>query len=177
MPKSSAGILMKFSSVDSFLGSVKFAKPKSPLFGVAEAAQAFVAALWMGKLAGRVWIVCRDLKSQEEFASELSAWCSRVRLFPDLEIPSEEALPDAETESERLDLLRARGGQPLSRGVRQHALRGGARLRPGRPARLASGRAREEPLLDRGIYCLAACLHPDAAPGQYCLDKIGRAHV
>jgi transcription-repair coupling factor (superfamily II helicase) len=98
---------MKFSPVDSFLGSVKFAKPKSPLFGVAEAAQAFVAALWTGKLAGRVWIVCRDLKSQEEFASELSAWCSRVRLFPDLEIPSEEALPDAETESERLELLRS----------------------------------------------------------------------
>lgn len=97
---------MKFSPVDSFIGSVEFAKPKSPLFGVAEASQPFVAALWIGKLAGRVWVVCRDLKSQEEFASELSAWCSRVRLFPDLEIPSEEALPDAETESERLDLLR-----------------------------------------------------------------------
>jgi transcription-repair coupling factor (superfamily II helicase) len=28
-----------------------------------------------------------------------------VRLFPDIEIPNAEALPDAETESERLDLL------------------------------------------------------------------------
>ena len=90
---------MKFSPVDSFLGSVKFTKPSGPLHGIAEPAQAFVAALWVRKLKGRVWVVCRDLKGQEEFASELSAWSSRVRLFPDLEVPSEEALPDAETES------------------------------------------------------------------------------
>lgn len=98
---------MKFSPVDSFLGSVKFAKPSGALHGVAEAAQAFVVALWVRQLKGRVWVVCSDLKGQEEFASELSAWSSRVRLFPDLEMPSEEALPDAETESERLDLLRS----------------------------------------------------------------------
>ena len=71
MPKSSAGISMKFSPVDSFLGSVKFAKPSGALHGVAEAAQAFVAALWVRQLKGRVWVVCRDLKGQEEFASEL----------------------------------------------------------------------------------------------------------
>ncbi|MFZ9964597.1 MAG: transcription-repair coupling factor [Terrimicrobiaceae bacterium] len=98
---------MKFSPVDSFLGSVKFAKPSGSLHGVAEAAQAFVAALWMRQMKGRAWVVCRDLKSQEEFASELAAWCPGVRLFPELEMPSEEALPDAETESERLDLLRS----------------------------------------------------------------------
>ena len=98
---------MKFTPVDSFLESLPPATSRGVMFGIAEAAQPFVAALLLRRLAGRVWIVCRDLKSQEEFAAELAAWCPRVRLFPDLEIPSEEALPDAETESERLDLLRS----------------------------------------------------------------------
>jgi len=97
---------MKFTPVDSFLESVNVRKPEGLLRGIAEAAQPFVAALLLRQIPGRAWIVCRDLKSQEEFASELAAWCPRVRLFPDLEMPSEEALPDAETESERLDLLR-----------------------------------------------------------------------
>ena len=98
---------MKFTPVDSFLETLPPAPSRGVMFGIAEAAQPFVAALLLRRLAGRVWLVCRDLKSQEEFAAELAAWCPRVRLFPDLEIPSEEALPDAETESERLDLLRS----------------------------------------------------------------------
>ena len=112
---------MTFSPLDSFLNQAGSdsavakllkAKPGSIVPEIAEAAQPFVAALLIGKMKGRVWVVCRDVKSQEEVAAELAAWCGRVRLFPDLEIPNAEALPDAETESERLDLLRtlARSG-------------------------------------------------------------------
>ena len=112
---------MTFSPLDSFLNQAESdsavakllkAKPGSIVPEIAEAAQPFVAALLIGKMKGRVWVVCRDVKSQEEVAAELAAWCGRVRLFPDLEIPNAEALPDAETESERLDLLRtlARSG-------------------------------------------------------------------
>ena len=79
---------------------------------VAEPAQPFVAALLLRKLPGRVWVVCPDVRRQEDFASELAAWCPRVRLFPELEMPAGDALPDPETASERLELLRtlARGG-------------------------------------------------------------------
>ena len=112
---------MKYSPLESFLKQAESdsaiakllkAKPGSLVPEIAEAAQPFVTALLIGKMKGRVWVVCRDVKSQEECAAELAAWCARVRLFPDLEIPNAEALPDAETESERLDLLRtlARSG-------------------------------------------------------------------
>jgi transcription-repair coupling factor (superfamily II helicase) len=106
---------MTFSPLESFLkqaesdsGVAKLlrAKPGALVPEIAEAAQPFVAALLIRKMKGRVWVVCRDVKGQEEFAAELAAWCERVRLFPDLEMPNAEALPDAETESERLDLLR-----------------------------------------------------------------------
>jgi transcription-repair coupling factor (superfamily II helicase) len=105
---------MKFSPVEDFL---KLAEASPALKGalaaktgklipeVAECAQPFLAALLLRKIPGRVWVVCPSIKTQEEFAVELAAWCPRVRLFPDLEIPTEDALPDAETESERLELL------------------------------------------------------------------------
>ena len=108
---------MRFSPVEDFLNLAEaapaIAAALRPVPGsvvipeVAEAAQPFVAALLLRKSLERVWVVCRDVKTQEEFASELAAWCAgRVRLFPDIEIPNTEALPDAETQSERLDLLR-----------------------------------------------------------------------
>ena len=74
---------------------------------VSEEAQPFVAALVAGRMSGRVWIVCPDVRRQEDFATEMSAWCPRVRLFPELEMPAGDALPDPETASERLELLRA----------------------------------------------------------------------
>ena len=73
---------------------------------ISEPAQAFVAALVVGRISGRVWVVCPDVRRQEDFASEMAAWCDRVRLFPELEIPAGDALPDPETASERLELLR-----------------------------------------------------------------------
>ncbi len=74
---------------------------------ISEAAQPFVAALLVRRFSRRVWIVCPDVRRQEDFASELAAWCPRVRLFPELEMPSGDTLPDPETASERLELLRS----------------------------------------------------------------------
>ena len=101
---------MTFSQLEEFLKKADKAlalrgKSGEVLPEVSESAQPFVASLLLRKNQGRAWIVCNDVRSQEDFASELAAWCSRVRLFPDIEIPNAEALPDAETESERLDLL------------------------------------------------------------------------
>ncbi|TSA31136.1 MAG: transcription-repair coupling factor [Verrucomicrobiaceae bacterium] len=88
-------------------------RPCGVLGEIAEPAQPFLAALLLRRLPGRVWIVCQDVKRQEDLAPELAAWCPRVKLFPELEIPAGDALPDAETASERLELLGslARGGE------------------------------------------------------------------
>ncbi len=79
---------------------------------ISEPAQPFVAAVVARRFSGRVWVVCPDVRRQEDFATELAAWCPGVRLFPELEVPAGDALPDPETASERLELLRqlARGG-------------------------------------------------------------------
>ena len=87
-------------------------EPGRVVCDIAEPAQAFVAAVMARSLVpGRLWIVCPDVRRQEDFAAEMAAWCGRVRLFPELEIPAGDALPDPETASERFDLL-----QTLARG-------------------------------------------------------------
>lgn len=73
---------------------------------VAEAAQAFVAAAALRDEKRRVWIECPDVRRQEDFAAELAVWLPRVKLFPELETAGGESLPDSETASERLELLR-----------------------------------------------------------------------
>jgi len=89
---------------------------------IAEPAQAFVAAVLVkSAMPGRVWIVCPDVRSQEDFAAEMAAWCGRVRLFPELEIPAGDALPDPETASERLDLLQTLAKGPGDEVVVIHA--------------------------------------------------------
>jgi len=75
---------------------------------VSEQAWPFLGAVAARKLGEgrRVWFVCRDARSQEEFASELSSWIGQAALFPDLEIPAAGlGLPDPETASERVALL------------------------------------------------------------------------
>ena len=74
---------------------------------VAEAAQPFVSALVArASSGGRVWIVCSDVRAQEDFAAELMAWLPETRLLPELEIPiGHDALPDPETSAERLEIL------------------------------------------------------------------------
>ena len=117
---------MRFLTSEDFLKlsessrALKF-QPRGAFPDVAESAQPFVAAMLLRKIPQRVWLVCNDVRSQEEFAAELAAWCSRVRLFPDMEMPSPEALPDAETESERLDLLRSLAGDSKGEAIVIHA--------------------------------------------------------
>jgi transcription-repair coupling factor (superfamily II helicase) len=75
---------------------------------VAEQAWPFAGALAARAMSDkkRVWFVCRDVRMQEEFASELASWIPQAVLFPDLEIPSAGlGLPDPETAAERLALL------------------------------------------------------------------------
>ncbi|HET9523143.1 MAG TPA: hypothetical protein VFO90_02865, partial [Terrimicrobiaceae bacterium] len=74
---------------------------------VAEAAQPFVAALVVRAAgASRVWIVCSEVRTQEDFAAELMAWLPEARLLPELETPlGHELLPDPETTAERLEIL------------------------------------------------------------------------
>ncbi len=75
---------------------------------VSEQAWPFLGALIARSMGNRgtVWFVCRDVRMQEEFASELGAWIKQAAIFPDLEIPSAGlGLPDPERSSERLALL------------------------------------------------------------------------
>ena len=107
MTSSTLEEFLKRAESNKALNRVLRATPGRLIGEVAEPAQPFVGALLLRQMPGRVWIVCRDVRSQEDFAAELAAWCPRVRIFPDIEIPSAEALPDAETESERLEILRS----------------------------------------------------------------------
>jgi transcription-repair coupling factor (superfamily II helicase) len=53
-----------------------------------------------------VWIVCPDVRTQEECSAELSAWLDGARLLPELDAPvGGDVLPDPETAAERLELL------------------------------------------------------------------------
>jgi len=83
-----------------------------------EQAWPFLAAVTARQMpaGSRIWFVCRDVRSQEEFASELAVWIHQATLFPDLEIPAAGlGLPDPETASERISLLgRIAGGEILA---------------------------------------------------------------
>ena len=96
------GIASSLRQVDSQSGGAVL------LGDAAEQAWPFLAAVLARALGKghRVWFVCRDVKSQEEFASELSSWIPQATLFPDLEIPAAGlGLPDPETAAERLAVL------------------------------------------------------------------------
>jgi transcription-repair coupling factor (superfamily II helicase) len=105
--RSAANTTMRFSPAETLFELPGLSIPWGSVNDVAEAAQPFVAAMLLRARGGRVWVVCPDPRSQELFAQELAAWCPRALVFPDLEMPGDEALPDAETESERLEILRA----------------------------------------------------------------------
>ena len=88
------------------------------LFDASEQAWPFLGAVAARSVGNgcRVWFVCQDVRSQEEFASELTSWLGQAVLFPDLEIPAAGlGLPDPETASERLAVLgRLARGEPLA---------------------------------------------------------------
>ncbi|MEI6322031.1 MAG: transcription-repair coupling factor [bacterium] len=85
---------------------------------ISEQAWPFLGALIARSMGDgcTVWFVCRDVRTQEEFASELGNWITQTAIFPDLEIPSVGlGLPDPERASERLALLgRLAGGECLA---------------------------------------------------------------
>jgi transcription-repair coupling factor (superfamily II helicase) len=79
---------------------------KTVLGDVAEAAQPFVVACLARAVPDRrVWVVCPDVRKQEEFASELAAWLPAARLLPEWEDFPGEVLRDPETVAERLEIL------------------------------------------------------------------------
>jgi transcription-repair coupling factor (superfamily II helicase) len=76
-------------------------------YEVSESAQPFVAAL-IAHAAGErcVWIVCADVRAQEDFAAEARAWLPETRILPESQIPiGDDLLPDPETTAERLEIL------------------------------------------------------------------------
>ena len=74
---------------------------------IVEPAQSFICALISEHLIAhsdrRLWILTKDLLSQERLTQGLRLWSREPLFFPDLEqISSSETLPDQEIYSERL---------------------------------------------------------------------------
>jgi transcription-repair coupling factor (superfamily II helicase) len=86
----------------------RFAQESSVLLEhVCAQAQSFVAACATKHFSARCWLICSDVRRQEEIYNDLLSWKVDALFFPELETPRiEGALPDAEIVAERLDLLR-----------------------------------------------------------------------
>ncbi|MBU6302488.1 MAG: transcription-repair coupling factor [Verrucomicrobia bacterium] len=78
---------------------------------VAEPAQPFVAAaLLRHHDARRVWIVCRDVRVQEQMHHDLRVWGVPSHFFPELEFSGfADALPDPDIAADRLAILSLMG--------------------------------------------------------------------
>jgi transcription-repair coupling factor (superfamily II helicase) len=78
---------------------------------VCTGAQSFVAACVVSHHASRsCWILCPDVRRQEEIFNGLLNWGIDARFFPELELPAfEGALADPEIVAERLEVLRIIG--------------------------------------------------------------------
>ena len=74
---------------------------------VFDGAQAFVAACVVRHHASKsCWIVCPDVRRQEELFNGLLSWQVDALFFPEIEIPAiKEAVPDPEIAAERLEVL------------------------------------------------------------------------
>jgi transcription-repair coupling factor (superfamily II helicase) len=74
---------------------------------VFDGAQAFVSACVVRHHASRsCWIVCPDVRRQEELFNGLLSWQVDALFFPEIEIPAiKEAVPDPEIAAERLEVL------------------------------------------------------------------------
>ena len=83
------------------------AKGPITLDHVSEGAQAFVAACVVRHHASRsCWILCPDVRRQEDLFNGLLNWEVDALFFPELELPAYEgALPDPEIVAERLEVL------------------------------------------------------------------------
>ncbi len=90
--------------------------PAGGFGAVADEAIPFFTALLARQQKRRTWVICEDIRQQDELAAELVQWADSTRVFPDLPAWEEEAeiLADPETVSERLELLSALGGKEFS---------------------------------------------------------------
>ena len=88
------------------------AKGPVTLDHVSEGAQAFVAACVVRHHASRsCWILCPDVRRQEDLFNGLLNWEVDALFFPELELPAfEGALPDPEIVAERLEVLQQIAG-------------------------------------------------------------------
>ena len=75
---------------------------------VYEGAQAFAVACVVGHHSSRsCWIICPDVRRQEDVFNGLLNWEAPALFFPELEMPAVEgAIPDPEIVAERLEVLR-----------------------------------------------------------------------
>lgn len=73
---------------------------------ITHAAQPAVAAALSRIVPRNLWVVCPDVRRQEDAVADLVAWGANGVLFPDLQpLTDAEVLPDPETLSERLEVL------------------------------------------------------------------------
>jgi transcription-repair coupling factor (superfamily II helicase) len=73
---------------------------------VTEPARPFLAGLIARHVRRRIWVVCENVRAQEEFHNELLNWRPDALFFPELEVaPAQGALPDPEISAERLEML------------------------------------------------------------------------
>jgi len=73
---------------------------------ITAAAQPALVAALARNADGNLWVVCSDVRRQEETVADLVAWGAGALLFPDLQpISDAEVLPDPEALSERLEVL------------------------------------------------------------------------
>ena len=96
-------------SIRNFQPLLELLQRKSPvtLDHVCEGAQAFVAACVVRHHSSRsCWILCPDLRRQEEIFNGLLNWQIDALFFPEIELPPvRESLPDPEIVAERLEVL------------------------------------------------------------------------
>src|ERR1700719_4296788 len=82
---------------------------KSPvtLDHVCEGAQAFVAACVVRHHTSRsCWILCPDVRRQEEIFNGLLNWQVEALFFPEIETPAvQDSVPDPEIVAKRLEVL------------------------------------------------------------------------
>ena len=93
-------------SIRNFQPILELLQRKSPvtLSHVCEGAQAFVAACAVRHHTSRsCWILCPDVRRQEEIFNGLLNWQVEALFFPEIETPPvQESVPDPEIVAERL---------------------------------------------------------------------------
>ena len=73
---------------------------------VTEGALSALCACIARRVRQRLWLVCPDVRAQEQLHNELLQWCPGALFFPEIEVaPVDGALPDPETVAERLAII------------------------------------------------------------------------